>query len=124
MPNSKTASKISEVNQFLKHLKTEYNAGKFHIVKRRNQQIDYLKKFGWTPDIFFEYLCDNLTYEDFLNGPVADYNGTPGAIWEFGKIINDIEFYIKIKSFNGVKCLSFHKANLPCIYRLKGVELQ
>ncbi|MBO0460182.1 MULTISPECIES: hypothetical protein [unclassified Enterococcus] len=109
------------VEKFLQELKKEYIAGNFQFIRRRNQKIDYLRSFGWTPTIFFEYLCDNLSYKDFLNGPVCDYNGTPGDIWEFGKYINEIEFYIKIKSYKGMKCLSFHEATMPCIYHLRGV---
>lgn len=120
MVNVKPIHKKEIVKTFLTQLKTEVRAGNFRVIKRKSESRDYLREFGWTPSNFFDFLCDNLTYEDWLNGPVNDLNGTPGNIWEFGKHINGTEFYIKIKEYSGVKCLSFHEARKPCVYHLKG----
>ncbi|MGX7364838.1 hypothetical protein [Enterococcus casseliflavus] len=114
------SAKKQEIKSFLTQLETEVRAGNFRVVKRRNENIDYLRRFGWTPSVFFSYLCENLSYEDWLNGPCPDHANIPGEIWEFGKVINDVEFYIKIKNYNGIKCLSFHEARKACVYHLKG----
>lgn len=120
MVNLNVDTKKQEIRSFLSQLEAEVRAGNFRVIKRRSETRDYLREFGWTPSNFFEFLCENLTYEDWLSGPNPDHAKTPGDIWEFGKVVQSIEFYIKIKNYNGVKCLSFHEARKACVYHLKG----
>ena len=48
----------------------------------------------------------------------------PGDIWEFGKVINGVEVYIKLKIADAAceriaKCISFHKAKFPLDFPLR-----
>ena len=56
-----------------------------------------------------------LTADDYYRGPKQDYDSNrPGDIWEFKKLVDEQQFYIKVKvtQENGddiLKCISFHK---------------
>ena len=109
------------VNQFLAQFQQNVKEGKNRFVKRRSEKIDCLKNLGWLPSTLFEHLAENLTYGNWLSGPMKDHNGTTGDIWEFGIIISDTEYYVKFKDINGTKCLSFHEPRKECFYRLEGI---
>jgi len=62
--------------------------------------------------------------ENYYDGPKQDRD-RPGKVWEFGKKIDGNEIYIKLKiaEVNNeklAKCISFHKANSPLSFPLKG----
>ena len=56
-----------------------------------------------------------LVVGDYYKGPKKDLDPKrPGAVWEFKKVIDGMEFYIKVKIVqeNGediLKCIGFHE---------------
>jgi hypothetical protein len=65
----------------------------------------------------------SLTVEDYVSGPNPDKD-LPGQIWVFGKMIEGIEVYIKLKidlTDKGkiAKCISFHSAEYELRYPYK-----
>lgn len=67
-------------------------------------------------DIFF-----NLSVMNYSSGPEPDDEDLGGYIWIFGKEIDSVEVYIKIKIFtidgtDYAKCLSFHSAKYSLDY--------
>lgn len=64
-----------------------------------------------------------LTYENYHQGPLPDKGPKGGELWEFGKIINDEEIFIRLKVVSEhkmAKCQSFHVAERPLRYPYKG----
>lgn len=66
-----------------------------------------------------------LTADDYHSGPEPDRD-RPGDIWVFGKRIEAMEVYIKLKLVKDpetgteyVKCLSFHEAERRIEYPLR-----
>ncbi|OGW39382.1 MAG: hypothetical protein A2Y97_12810 [Nitrospirae bacterium RBG_13_39_12] len=55
-----------------------------------------------------------LKYKDYSEGPFVDYGSENEEWWEFGKMVNNQEVYIKIKVYTSDsgarkgKCMSFH----------------
>lgn len=65
----------------------------------------------------------NLTVADYCGGPEPDKD-KPGEIWEFGRLIEDTEVYIKLKIAQVgkekiAKCISFHPAEFPLCFPLR-----
>lgn len=71
----------------------------------------------------------SLAAEDYASGPEPDTDQA-GYIWCFGKDINGVEVYIKLKIAEYIpvgtttivrkaKCISFHRAKAPLVYPLK-----
>lgn len=113
-----------EVISFLENFKESVSTGRATIARRKDPKInDLLYELGWTREVLFKYLVANLEFSDYDSGPQDDHNGSEGDIWVFGKTIENIEVYIKIKiQSNGVKCLSFHKSSRRFTYPLKGSD--
>jgi hypothetical protein len=55
-----------------------------------------------------------LKYKDYFKGPSVDHESEDEKWWEFGKMVNNQEVYIKIKVYTSDsgarkgKCMSFH----------------
>jgi hypothetical protein len=67
-----------------------------------------------------EAIVLSLSLEDYSAGPVED-EYKPGHYWIFGKRIEDVEVYIKVKIAGPPEkehavCFSFHKAEYPLSY--------
>ena len=98
---------------YLTDVKRLLSAGKYDFVSRyKNMQA--LAKHGLTiTDAKNEIL--GLVVGDYYKGPKKDYDpNRPGDIWEFKKVIDGIQFYIKVKIVqeNGediLKCIGFHE---------------
>ncbi len=71
----------------------------------------------------------SLSVEDYSSGPDPDTD-RPGYVWCFGKDVNGIEVYIKLKiveytpagsttAIRKALCLSFHQSRTPLEYPLK-----
>jgi hypothetical protein len=114
-----------EVSRFLTKCKIAANLNfELEFNKKNKETISIL---GFTiEDVKTEIL--NLKVEDFISGHKPDYHGYKGYFWEFGKIIQNREIYIKIKikDFNsdGDKqytnyCISFHFAEQPLVFQFK-----
>lgn len=89
----------------------------------REKNNNALLELGLIPKIRQEEIF-SLTYKDYVGGPKEDKD-EPGEVWEFGKMVEGTEIYIKLKLFitesgkNSAKCLSFHKAERPLTYPFK-----
>lgn len=66
-----------------------------------------------------EEIILSLTPEDYCEGPTPDIQGA-GNVWIFGKIEEGRSIYIKLKVTHAPICLSFHPAEHPLNYPLKG----
>lgn len=65
----------------------------------------------------------SLTPDDYCEGPLPDET-QPGNVWVFGKHVEGIEVYIKLKltATEAPKCISFHPAEHALRYPLKKKE--
>lgn len=113
----------ARVKLFLVQLEENFNNNKCTISQKREDKKlrDLLYEFGWTPNILFDYLLNNLEPEDYVSGPEEEHNNPDGSLWVFGKVINSVEVYIKITNRpNNSMCISFHEKEYDIYYPLKG----
>ncbi len=109
-----------QVKQFLLEIKYLIYQEGLSIKNHKNNR-DNLIEIGLTAKQREESIL-GLSITDYCSGPHID-NLAPGVYWVFGKLINDIEVYIKIKiagesGEERALCLSFHKAEKPLNYPL------
>ena len=67
-------------------------------------------------------VLNELTKEDYVEGPLPETQLGGIEMWVFGKELNKHEIYIKItmgQPNQSVICISFHIAEHPMIYPLK-----
>lgn len=67
-------------------------------------------------------VIENLTVEDYIEGPVVDTLNKLGEMWVFGKDVKEREVYIKImiSDYGGQTiCISFHLAEARLNYPFK-----
>ena len=67
-------------------------------------------------------IVQNLTEQDYVEGPVIDALNQQGMMWVFGKDVKGHEVYIKITLGyeNGqTLCISFHISDYPLAYPYK-----
>lgn len=68
-----------------------------------------------------------LTFKDYYKGPNPDLYDPYGApVWEFGKVVNNKEVYIKISLGSQGKpviCKSFHLPKRKIKYPYKGAKI-
>ena len=102
-----------DINGFLQEAKKLVSEGRYDFVPRR-KNMQSLARYGLTiTDAKSEIL--GLVVGDYYKGPKKDFDaGRPGDIWEFKRIINGIQFYIKLKiaqenNAEVLKCLGFHE---------------
>ena len=106
------------VLQFLKEFKDLiFEHGLF--VTNRLVNRDALLNLGLT-DRQRDEIILSLSVTDYSAGPTSD-EYEPGDYWIFGKKIDGVEVYIKLRiteksGYERAKCLSFHKAELPLSY--------
>lgn len=107
------------IRRFLREFK-EIATGRrgIDIVDRR-KNMQALAKLGLTKKNCREEIL-NLSVEDYCDGPKPDKD-RPGEVWEFGKLIEGKELYIKlkiaqVKDVKLAKCLSFHVAEWPLCF--------
>ncbi|MBP5529830.1 MAG: type II toxin-antitoxin system MqsR family toxin [Lachnospiraceae bacterium] len=105
----------SDIAAYLSEVKKLVSTGKYDFVTRR-KNMQSLSRHGLTIiDAKNEIL--GLVVRDYYKGPKQDFDSNrPGDIWEFKKIIDGIQFYVKLKisQENGekvLKCLGFHEDN-------------
>lgn len=103
----------SDISSFLAQAKNLMAAGSYVFVPR-GKNLQALSDHGLTvADAKDEIL--GLMVSDYYKGPKQDFDKKqPGDIWEFKKIVDDEQFYVKLKiqNRNGkdiLKCLSFHE---------------
>ena len=71
---------------------------------------------------FRKVVIENLTAEDYVEGPVIDTLNKLGEMWVFGKDVKNREVYIKImiSDYGGQTiCISFHLAETSLKYPFK-----
>lgn len=103
----------AQIVSFLSQAKGLVAAGQYTFIPRRKNMQDLATHNLTIADVKREIL--GLTVADYYKGPKQDLDRSrPGDIWEFKKIINNDQFYIKLKiqNVNGIttlKCLSCHE---------------
>jgi len=116
--------KRNEVAEFLKEFKQSAIQNGI-LVPHRPKNQDSLIEIGFTKKDL-ENTILSLSVSDYFAGPVPDIHRR-GEVWEFGKIINGFEIYIKLqivkyqprdedRIVTQAKCISFHKAERPISY--------
>jgi hypothetical protein len=106
------------INKFLGYFK-KCVTEKGLLLIQRQKNIETITKLGLTLlDIRKEIL--KLDYKDYISGPKEDRD-FPGEVWEFGKLIEYEDVYIKLKLKTGDKpvCLSFHRFEREAKYPFK-----
>ena len=71
---------------------------------------------------FRKVVIENLTAEDYVEGPVVDKLNKLGDMWVFGKDVKGREVYIKIQitdQHGQTICISFYLAETPMKYPFK-----
>lgn len=109
------------VASFLKEFKKIATKGRGIDFISRSKNIDSLLKLSLTKKNAREEIL-SLSVADYCGGPEPDKN-KPGEIWEFGKLVEGKEVYIKLKIAQVgqekiAKCLSFHVAEYPLCFPL------
>ncbi len=106
---------------FLKDFKELMGQGQgYYFVKEHHKNVQALRDLGITARIRDEVIL-SVAMEDYSSGPNPDeYH--PGHYWIFGKNIDAVEIYIKIKivTYNNgnerAVCYSFHPSEHPLNY--------
>jgi len=96
-----------EVNKFLGNFK-KCMTDKGLLLIPRPKNMETITNLGLTLlDVRKEIL--KLDHMDYISGPKEDRD-FPGEVWEFGKLIEMEDVYIKLKLKTSSKpvCLSFH----------------
>lgn len=109
----------SQVTLFLMLFK-EFAENNFYFVERY-KSLNSIAELGITlKQAKLEIM--GLTYEDYCRGPLVDTGATGGELWEFGKIIEGKEIFIRLKvvlQHKMAKCQSFHVAEKQLQYPYK-----
>lgn len=115
------ASDNIEISEFLSQVSNILNEpNSFQLIPRR-KNLDAIYRMGLSIDSVKEYIR-NLTIKDYCEGPEEDDNiNFPGQIWVFGKKIDGVLFYIKLKIKKNqlLCCLSFHDAEYKMNFPFK-----
>lgn len=109
----------NQIRCFLKEFKFLMDENQF-IVRKHQKNRDGLVRLGLNYLQLYNVIRSLRIY-DYYAGPKID-TLHPGEYWEFGKTINNIEVYIKIKvdyTHDKAYCYSFHPAEFPIRYPLK-----
>lgn len=108
-----------EVGAFLSHFKIKMDV--FDVIfENRVKNLQGLIDLEISPMKRREIL-KTLEIVDYFKGPNKDYLDGPD-LWEFGKMVNQKEAYIKVAMGNEnwpVICISFHLAEKAIIYPFK-----
>ena len=102
-----------DIALFLEQVKKLISTGRYDFVPRR-KNMQALAMHGMTiTDAKMQLL--GLVVGDYYKGPKHDFDaGRPGDVWEFKKLVDGTQFYVKIKIVqeNGediLKCIGFHE---------------
>lgn len=109
------------VRQFLDEFKVLIYGNKLSITDRLKNR-DALLELGFTDKQRKEIIL-SLSVLDYSSGPIKD-NLKAGIYWIFGKKIDGVEVYIKLKIVeyddeDYAVCFSFHKSESPLKYPFK-----
>ncbi len=123
------AASKSDIEEFLNEFKKIANQQEKNFDFHNN--IEYkqnLVEMGFTKTQCRQIIMD-LTPSDYYRGPIPDRERS-GEFWEFGKNVDGIEIFVKLKLVSYVpigesepvkkaKCFSFHKAHYPMTFPYK-----
>jgi hypothetical protein len=68
-------------------------------------------------------IIEALSFEDYSEGPNIDTLNAGAPLWVFGRQVKKCQIYIKISigpPGRSVICISFHEADRPMLFPLKG----
>ena len=110
-----------QILNFLKDFKELMGQGPgYYFVTQHLKNVQAMRELGITARIRDEVIL-SVAMEDYSSGPNSDeYH--PGHYWIFGKDIDSIEIYIKLKivTYNNgnerAVCYSFHASEHPLNY--------
>jgi hypothetical protein len=110
------------LRQFVHHFLNEFKSLIFEnglIVKDRQVNRQHLLELGLSAKQREEIVM-SLSVLDYSSGPIKD-DYKPGDYWVFGKQLDGVEVYIKLKIAGSpgreyALCLSFHKSEHPLDY--------
>ena len=110
-----------DVQRFLEQFHSKMKV--FDIIYRddRGKNKKALEELEIVPS-YRKVVIENLTVDDYVDGPVVDTLNKLGEMWVFGTDVKGREVYIKImiSEFNGQTiCISFHLAEKPLKYPFK-----
>lgn len=106
------------VRNFLNDFKELVDTGSLQV-KGHIKTRETLLKLGLTRRHLEEEIL-SLSVSNYSSGPIEDQLH-PGYLWVFGKTIDGVEVYIKLKIVSTpdneyALCVSFHKAEKPLNY--------
>ena len=119
------STSIAQVTKFLKAFKGAVDDGASIQYISRTKNWEVLSVLGFTLNQRTEAIL-SLKPTDYIDGPIKDKKGRKGQCWVFGNSVNNTDIYIKIKLIPKKKkgsipiCISFHIADYPLSYPLKG----
>jgi hypothetical protein len=118
MPDYSEEELRFHVLSFLKDFKELMRQGNYYV-REHIKNIQALIELGLTTRLRDEIIF-SITIEDYCSGPVPDQLH-PGVYWIFGKEVEEVEIYIKLKIVtysHGEKaiCISFHPSEHPLRY--------
>jgi hypothetical protein len=108
-----------QILNFLKDFKELMGQGHY-FVKEHHKNMQALVDLGITARLRDEIIL-SVAMEDYSSGPNPD-EYQPGYYWIFGKNLDAVEIYIKLKivSYNNgnerAVCFSFHSSEHPLKY--------
>ena len=109
------------VTFFLRRFKSLLTTGSIVWIDRDKNRVG-LAAIGFTKRNALDEIME-LDVDDYCRGPVPDDKGRPWDVWEFGRIINGIEVYIKLSiketGLGQGVIISFHPAEFKLWFPFK-----
>lgn len=117
-----------DVAEYLQAFKVAMEYGSFALA-HREKNMQSLADLGLTINQAKELLAE-LAVEDYVDGPEPDDMDEDRKVWVFGKSLNDIELYLKLRlnpdpkrrNMQHAKVISFHAADQKLRYPLRGAQ--
>ena len=114
-----------EVEKYLKDFKNKIRIFGILFLDERGKNAQTLADLDITPNKRIE-IINELTLEDYSEGPVDEKMREILPLWVFGKIVKNKEIYIKVSMGvpnSDAVCISFHIAQHPIDYPFKNNQL-
>ena len=111
-----------QIENFLQDFKVKMKVYKVLFRDDRSKNLQALADLEIRP-IDRNKVLEDLSAEDYCEGPLQEVLYDNAEMWVFGKEVKLNEVYIKItmgKPGTSVICISFHIAERPLSYPLKG----
>jgi hypothetical protein len=95
-----------EVKEFLRRFKARMATTGLEFAER-DKNIAQLAYYGWFKHDL-EKIIQELTEEQYSQGPMPDEGGVGGQVWVFGVEIESNMIYLKLRLGIEAVCISFH----------------